>query len=108
MLEDILICALDLNIPAWITDVAFHSSGYLTAQEAICAGASVFVTDVDGNRSIIDFHRVAEGLIALCEHVGVFRVEGILLDYDHLTADLLLQFSLYQEIIYPLQATGGG
>jgi hypothetical protein len=75
------------------------------ASDAIGPGGTLILTDLEGDAGLhgpweLTREKFIEGVKKAMEHFGLYSIEELMDNHDADTADLIIQFALFNEIVY--------
>jgi hypothetical protein len=102
--NDLLVCALEGGINYWCAKVEVTKEpkeSYEYASEVISLGGELTLTeDEEGTKHVLTQEKFLKGVSKAMEHFLFGTVEYMMDCHDAETADVIIQFAIFDEIVY--------
>lgn len=102
-IDDIMVTALEGGINYWCNKVTIVNrekwNGQI-ASDIISQGGSLIINTVDGERKPLTKKNFTKGFEKAMEHYEYTDVEDFIDDHDAEFADVIIQFAIFDEIVY--------
>ena len=102
-IDDLVVCALEGGINYWCGKAVVTkepTEKYEFASDVISIGGVLTITDDCGDKHELTKEKFLKGLEKTIEHYEFNDAEDLHDNHDAETADVLLQFALFDEIVY--------
>jgi len=101
-LNDLMVAALEGGINYWAEkcEITENPKGRDYASEVVASGGVISIIEDDGTPNELTREKLLKGVKMGMEWGGYSKVDDLMEDHDAETADVIVQYALFDEIVY--------